>query len=483
MNRLQKTAQTDSGLLNLQDIFRWRRDPKAWFEEVLGFTTYWKKQIEVAEAVRDHQKVAVRSGHDVGKTAIASRIGLWYLYNFYPSVVITTAPTWRQVERQMWKEVHKAFNAAKIPLGGDLFSTELRLDRKGKDWYMIGFSTDDPDKFQGEHELYILFIIDEAPGVDDSIFEALEGSLGSPYSKVLMIGNPTNPNSYFGRVFLNPSESVDWYHMHISCWESPNVVAGKNIIPQLCAFDWPEKMRKKWGEEDNRYRVRVLGEFPKEAKNVLVSYFDTQYALDNRLESKDYSSFPKVLAVDVARFGDDQTILLKRQGGYARIVKKISENTIPEITGGIMSVLKSEPSINRIVVDAVGVGGGVVDELEENKNSGSDDLRRLLSNVQIVAVNGAYKATNDIDFENLRAELAWRVRTAFQDKELDIVDEDICLQANSITYSYTKKGKYLIESKDSYKRRFNRSPDELDALMLSYAELEETERKPGLWIW
>jgi len=474
-------AQID--LMNLKDIYRWRNSPADWFREVLGFNTIWKKQIEIAESVRDHQKTAVRSGHSVGKTAIAARIGMWYLYCFYPSVVVTTAPTWRQVERFLWGEVHKAYNGAKIPLGGELFSTELRLDKKGKEWYMFGVSTDDPDKFVGEHELYILFIVDEAPGVPAEIFEAMEGSLGSPYAKVLLIGNPTDSSGFFGRVFFDPSEATDWNHIHINCWDSPNVIAGKNIIPQLCSYDWPAKMKKKWGENDNRYRVRVLGEFPIEAKNVLVSYANTQYALQNRLPQSEYLSEPAILAVDVARFGDDQTILLRRQGGYVRILHKVAENTVPEVIGQVLRILKADPIIKQVNVDVIGIGGGVVDGLEEEQNHGSPETRKLLQRVSIVAVNGAYSAPNDIDFDNLRAELAWRVKQAFEDRVLDIVDEDIALQANSIKYSYTKKGRYLIESKDSYKKRFKKSPDEFDALMLSYADISEDEKKPGLWIW
>ena len=166
-----------------------------------------------------------------------------------------------------------------------------------------------------------------------------------------------------------------------------------------------------------------------------------------------------------------------------RILHKIAENTIPEITGQIIRILKADPMIKQVNVDVIGVGGGVIDELEELQNHGSSENKKLLEGISIVAVNGAYKATNDIDFENLRAELAWRAKNAFENKELDIVDEDIGLQGNSLKYSYTKKGRYLIESKESYKRRFKKSPDEFDALMISYAEINENEMKPGLWIW
>lgn len=470
----------DTRLDDFRQMLLWRRNPSMFFKDVLGCSA-WYKQLEIAEMVRDNSFVTVRSCNGAGKTFIAARIILWFLFSHYPSRVIVTSPSTRQVVSGVWGEVGKAYRSAKIPLGGELLQQELRL--KKDFWYALAFATDDSVKFQGQHEQNILFVVDEASGVLDDIYESIEGSLGAGDAKILLIGNPNYQVGYFAESFLKPAVSAKWKHIHISAYDTPNVIAGKNVLHGVCNHDWPEQKKKEWGEEDNRYLVRVLGDFPKESTNTLINYGDCQFALHNRIELDSYKDEPKILGVDCARFGDDKTIILSKQGGCVRILRKIDKSDAALLAGELTDICKNDKDIVQVNIDSVGFGGGVVDILEDNKTHGEGTLKRVFENIDIVAVNVQTKAVNDIDFENFGAELAFRMRDDFKNHMLDIIDDDLLSQANNRRYKFNKKGKYVLEEKDIFKKEQKRSPDEMDSLMIAYAGVDEDEQKPGLFIW
>ena len=462
----------------------------------------------------------------MGKTRVDAAIALWFLWNFYPSRVITTAPTGRQNELLLWGEIRRLHAMMQrtlrerrgiTDLGDDLLpkACRLSLDIPGGDeggqWYAIGFSTDKADAFQGIHEVNILFILDEGAGIDTAIFGAVEGSLNTPNSRVLATGNPTDPSSYFGRLFLT-REGSDWNKIHISCLQSPNVVAGNNIIAGLCGWDWPEKQRKKWGESDPRYLIKVLGEFPESGGNVLVSY-PVAYAALNR-ELKLLPEKKLVLAIDVARFGDDMAVFLLREKGEADyapyvpeeegektddewsdvvdsieqeekepkapkassmekeelaavVIKKFSQSSITDLTAETLRIVDEyEGRIEDIAIDVVGVGGGLYDNLEAITWDENSPLR----NIELWEVSAGEEATDDKKCANLRAEIHRCVKRALESEELIINDEEIVDQVSQLSYKYEpKRGRLIIFPKEEFKKKYGRSPDELDTLAISYA--------------
>src|SRR3990172_12070386 len=138
----------------------YQHNPVKFCQLVLGIEP-WNKQIQILNSVRDNPRTAVRSCTTAGKTEIASSAALWFLNCFYPSTVITTAPTFRQVRSIIWKRIRAQHNRSRIALGGDPLETELKLD---DDWFALGLSTKEPDRLQGYHNINFLVIIDEAPG-------------------------------------------------------------------------------------------------------------------------------------------------------------------------------------------------------------------------------------------------------------------------------------------------------------------------------
>lgn len=139
----------------------------------------WDKLLEICEQMEKNRRLVIPSGHGIGKTWIVARLALWFLYSFYPAKVITTAPTWPQVEKLLWTEIANAYNKSKFPLGGRLLQTDLKIE---EDWFATGISTSakvserdfGASKFQGFHSPNLLVILDEGPGVEHSIWTAVE---------------------------------------------------------------------------------------------------------------------------------------------------------------------------------------------------------------------------------------------------------------------------------------------------------------------
>ncbi len=442
------------------------KDPKWWVENVLG-DSLWEKQVQILESLRDNQETAVASCHGAGKSFTASRALLWFLYTHRPSVVITTAPTDRQVRGILWKEIRLAHQRAKFPLGGKMLTQELKLD---SNWWAWGFTAPehDPDRFQGFHEVNILVIVDEACGVSEQIFEAIDGILTTENARLLMIGNPTESSGRFGKAF----KSSKVKKFHISAYDTPNFTELGITESDMLDGSWEQKMQGKevprpylvtpfwiynralpWGVDSQIYKSRVLGEFPEGGDDTLIPLSWVERALSR---DPDFSG-EKALGVDVARYGSDETVFVKREGNHARIHQVIAGADTMAVTGQIVMAHRATQA-EFLRVDADGVGAGVADRLKEQGKP-------------VVEMRSGFKASDSERFANKRAEWWWSLRERFEKDNITInEDDELIFQLTNIKYKINSRGQILIESKDEMKHRGLKSPDRADALMLAFAD-------------
>lgn len=419
----------------------------------------WDKLIELNSLIATYRRVIVPSGHGVGKTWDIAHIALWFLFCFYPAKVITTAPTWTQVEKLLWSEISKAYNTSQVALGGRLLTTDLKIE---EDWFAIGFSTRGraaereygAPRFQGFHSENLLVLLDEGPGVEHEIWTSIETLITGVNNKIVAIGNPTSPTGDFYEACKSPL----WKKLTISSFDHPNVKENRIIVPGAVTRDWIEERRLDWGEDSPLWVSKVLGEFPAEGTDTLIplTWVEACVGLDLRKYDEDDKIIdtPKRLGVDVARYGDDKTVLCQI---FARMVQPFESVSKKDTnwTIGRVKVLNIENSFDEIGVDDTGVGGGVTDGLED-------------SGIDVNAENFGSSAIEDDKFENRRAELFWVLREDIKNKSISLPDDkELVNQLCSIKFSYTRKGKIKIESKDEMKKRGLKSPDKADALAIA----------------
>lgn len=191
-----------------------QEDPIYFLDSVLG-CQHWSMQDQIIESVFKNQRTTVKSCHGVGKSYISSKTALAFLFAFPNSIVVTTAPTFRQVENILWREIRQAASQAKIPLGGNMLKTKYEIDEK---WYAIGISSDKDDNFQGFHAEHLLVIADEASGIPERTLNVIEALMTSQSTHQLLIGNPTQTLG----TFYDSHKSPLYNKISISCFDTPN---------------------------------------------------------------------------------------------------------------------------------------------------------------------------------------------------------------------------------------------------------------------
>ena len=427
-----------------------------WFIDTFLGAFAWSKQREVIESVRDNQRTAVRSAHGLGKTRLAAYAVLWFL-NAYPnSKVITTAPTWNQVEKQLWREIRAVYNKAQVPLGGKLLQTELSMD---DEWFAMGLSTDEPERFSGYHAENILVVFDEASGVSEEIYEAAEGYLTTHGGRMLLIGNPTQVSGQFYQAFHR--ERALWKCIHISVFDSPNFTdedVPDSVKARLTTPAWVEDKKVKWGEGTPMYDVRVLGNFPSQSDNTVFSLSSVETAQANEIKHMRMID-PVVVACDVARFGSDETVISVRQGDRIRLaaiyVGKDTQDTAGRVIAQAKKYAQRTEFFPQIVIDDDGVGGGVTDAIRAQ-------------GFMVNPFRGGAKAIDSQEYVNAKSELWFQAAERITECDLDD-DEQLAADLTCVQYKFDSRGRRVIEPKADVKKRLGRSPDRADSVLLTFA--------------
>jgi phage terminase large subunit len=246
---------------------RWRRDPVGFAREALGIEL-WAKQVEIAESVRDNPLTSVKSGHRIGKSTVAAALALWFYATFFEARVVVTAPTSRQVEGILWRELRKLFERAKLKLDGEL-SVKPATGLVSPNFREVkGYTAKDVEAITGTAGANLFFILDEASGIADAIYEGLEGNRAGWSEdplimvRLLLIGNPTKTSGEFYDSFEHPKKKQVYNRITVSSRDTPNAREGRIVHPGLATREWIAQMEAKYGTDSSFVKVRIDGEFP-----------------------------------------------------------------------------------------------------------------------------------------------------------------------------------------------------------------------------
>ncbi len=436
-------------------IHRCRSDRWYFFRECFGLSRskLWKKQEEFIEALWDPEvrEINCKGGHSTGKTHIISEGILGYFFVFQPILIILT-PTLRQAKHQVWANIRDWYQKSKLPLGGELLETQLKV---APDWYALAFSTRDPNFLRGFKGKNVLLVVDEAQGLEEDLWTAIQGLLAGGTCKIVRNGNPIRTDGAFKNAFGRPSapghKIVD---LTFSCLETPNYEQRKQVIPGLASFEWVEQRRQEWGEGSIFWDALVAGEFPKIGDDTIISPEWVEQASHNETPELGI----KALGVDVARYGHSETVMVAVNGAKAYLLKSFhGQDTMKTV--GQARILRSEEEAARIYVDVVGVGGGVVDRLAEVQEP-------------VAGINVGMASFDPDRFVCLRDEVWWHMRELFRAGKVQLAgtlahDNILKNQLTSIKYKVGSNKKIKVESKEEMKKRGLPSPDRADALALA----------------
>ena len=443
----------------------WRINPVKFASRYLGVTP-WRKQAEILDAIARHNHVAVRSCNGSGKTFTAAVATLWWLAIHDDAIVVTTAPTKRQVTQLLWREIRSLHQRNREMLGGRILKTRLEYSPKR---YAIGFSTNTGDKFQGFHSPNILIIVDEAAAVLETVYDAISGCLTTERSKLLMIGNPTTLAGTFYDAF---HKNRDLYEtIRISAFDTPafngEISSNQELPTGMITPEWIQRIKRQRGEQSAEYFYRVLGEYPVKAIDTLISLHDIERATNR--EFPDEPTEKPVLGLDVARYGDNQSVAVVRQGDTVIWLEAFPKCDLMETVGRATRLIR-QFDVSKAIIDEVGMGSGVLDRLRE------------LDEIKAHGVNGGNKPENPKLHFNMRAQMFDRLKDRFEQGKISIPnDPELISQVASLNYRYTSAGALRLEGKETMRNSGRPSPDKADALALAFAE-ESTPPTPWMWI-
>ena len=426
----------DNAVLFVREVLG--ADPDEWQEQVL-------KWVDDGE-----RRISIRSGHGVGKSTIAAWLLLHRILCKFQQKSVVTAPTSAQLFDALFAELKRWILKLPEPLQGLVDVKQDRVVLKDfPDESFISARTsraEQPEALQGVHSKWVLLIADEASGIPEQVFEAASGSMSGHTATTLLLGNPTRGSGFFYQTHTTLAHN--WKTLRVSCHDSKRV-----------SEEYIKEMAERYGEDSNAYRVRVLGEFPKTDDNTVIGLELVESAISRDVQGNPLA--PVIWGVDVARFGSDKSALAKRKGNILlEPVQTWKGLDLMQTTGVIKAEWDALGSIERpaeILVDSIGLGGGVVDRLRE-------------LGLPARGINVSESPAMGQTYLNLRAELWFRCRQWLTARDCRL-PKDESLLAGLVTpaYKFSSNGKLQIESKDDIKRRGLPSPDAADAFVLTFA--------------
>lgn len=451
---------------------RWLDDPVGFATAAIDGLDLTAYQRAILAAVPERGRVAVRGPHGLGKTTVNAVAVLWFALSREAAgvdwKVATTAGAWRQLERYLWPEVRKWAGRLRWDvLDREPFTARELLDLalKLRHGQAFAVASDDAALIEGVHADHVLYVFDESKSIVPAVFDAAEGAFSgagrdsSLQAFALATSTPGEPSGRFYDIHARKPGLEDWWARHVTVDEA--IAAGR------ITDEWVAARRRQWGADSAVFANRVLGEFHTSDSDSVIPLGWVELANDRWRAWQEaggrLASEPLVCGADVAREGSDQTVLALRFGDVLTELRRYSRQATTETTGRVTGVLSAHPGM-RAVVDVIGVGGGVVDQLRE--------LRKPVTAFNASNSYSGRDRSGELGFLNMRSAAWWRLRELLDpgfDPTIALPpDDQLTGDLTAGHWKVTAAGKIQIESKDEIRKRIGRSTDAADAVVMAF---------------
>lgn len=462
---------------------RWRDDPVGFFREVLMVEYLTDDQIAILKAVnRPRSRVAVASGHKMGKDFIAAGIALWWYCSHEEARVRSTAVTAHQVRDIFWRELRGHLERSRFrrdpvtgfmvkspyPIDGELPSlphTGLRSGMRE----IVGFTADQKEAVAGISGRRVFYIYDEASGIDDAIFEASKGNFAGGDARALMLSQPTRNQGHFYDAFHSKREL--WACFNLDSETSPNVTAGREVVPGLATQEWLDEQRIDWNAPAGPvWMIRVKGQFA-EGTGQKVMTMALVTAAEQRWAEMADPRDRLVIGLDCAGSGADENAAAPRRG---KKILELEAWSTPSLStpierakanaARVMDVVRRHrrPREQRalVVMDAGGTVG-----LEVYR-----ELLRYEDEIEVRPVQFGSASTMPREYQWVRDQLWFSFAGWLEEGGSVPPDRKLPAELTAPGWSYDEKGRRHVEKKDKLRARLGRSTDRGDACLLSVHE-------------
>lgn len=445
----------------------YRDDPVGYFRDVLGLEL-WPEQARLAMLVHKHSRVAGKSGRRTGKSTTCAGIALWW-FDEHDGRVILTSATDRQVNSILWREVTLLRARARRPFEGTTIGVLARTGmRDGTGREIIGFTAREGEAMQGfaaSARNPLLFIVDEASGVEQAVFDAIQGNRAGG-GKLLITGNPTQTGGEFFDAFhgkkADPDDpsSIGYVTTTLS-----TEAASAYSIPGLATPDYIRERAAEWGVESPLYKVHVRGEFALAEDGRIFTLALLEEAVARHADTK--AEGPLYIGLDPAGpggAGDESALALRRGKKMLAIYAKRGLSEQAHVAWVVGAAKEHGASGQRVtvVIDRDGPVGWAV------LNAFREALPRLGLRIDLVPIRSSDRARRKPqDYERVRDELAANAHAWVVDGGALPDDPKLVGDLHADSWEYQVTGRLKVTRKDKVRAEIGRSPDRGDAVKLA----------------
>lgn len=462
-------------------IEEWTADPVAFVLDTFPTdpegrrTVVDRPQAAIMRSVAANKRTVVRASHGIGKTVCAAWTAHWWLATRYPARVVTAAGTWGHLRDKLWPTIRSWGRRWRLADKYEYLEMLVR-DRRDPDESRIDASSSDkPENVEGFHSPNLLLIIDEAKAMPEEVYRAYQGALTQPGARVLILSTPPLSKAGWYPALFGP-KGAGWSRLHFPAETS-----------RWVSREYVQTMADDFGEGSPTFLAKVLGEIPEDSQESVIPLAWIKEA--QRREPEPQKSRGRALGQDVARSGEDLSVMAQVEAGMASLVRWRSGADLMDTTGGIVAEAPTGTPASVVALDDTGLGGGVTDRLLEIQR---EDRAKFRS--RLFPVNFGESAIKSDRFANRKAELWWGLREAIRtwlalptDDELAALGlprgSDLIAQLTAPIFDHNSAGKIVVYDKRSDRNEKtkalpSKSPDLAHALMLAtwaYQTLQEPE--------
>lgn len=461
---------------------KWQKSPRAFVRDmwklsverdntkfVKGKHITWQ-QDDILQAVEDAllnkkpRRIAVKSGHGIGKSTTLAWLILWFLFCYLDAQIPCTAPTENQMYDVLWKELAKWLKLMPERIQGlyEWSNTYIRIKERPNTWFARAKTArkEAPEALAGVHGDFVMFVIDEASGVPEEIFNTAEGALTNKDILVIMISNPTRLIGYFYEAFHK--DGKNWQQLSFNSTESPVVDA-----------EFVARISEKHGENSDEFKIRVLGDFPSE-EGIDEKGFVNLFTADEIKFTQEKGFIQTRMGIDPSGEGQDETAWAVRdefKGGIVGTERTSNPKSIAEKTLTLMEKYGSQAK--NVSVDNFGVGANVGQEIALTPFA-----------YKVNGLNVGEKSKDEL-YLNIRAEAYYAIKAWFR-KGGSLIDDTFGHQLREellqVKFKRNLQGKIQIMSKDEMRKQGIPSPNKADAFMLTFTNIKSINTNAIVYI-
>jgi len=426
----------------------WLENPVQGVRDLFGIEPTGQQIELIREAWRPHTRVAVSSCTGAGKTAVITWGTYLFLLTQDDCRILVTSPSFQQLNRVYQAELRK-WKGKMSPKIAEMF--EITRERvvctsatRVQEAAIVTASAENKESLQGGHAQNYVILADEASGIEEATFDVLLRTLSTGTGgRFILTSNPTRSVGRFYDIFHR--DLSGWSKLYFNAFDCPHIAKG-----------FAAEMEETYGIDSDHYRIGVLGEFPRTTASQFISAEVVDVALAANMGYRDYHNFPKIIGADIARFGDDETIFILRQGPKIVTIKRIKGHDTMQVAEALYE-FQREHQATTVFIDSIGIGAGVFDRCKQ--------LR-----MPVREVMGSHKSTKPMEYFNMRSQLWGEMRHWLNNNACIPNEPDLRSQLLSMTYGYTAKMQLALTTKKDIKRSGLKSPDIPDAIALTFAE-------------